>query len=180
MVVSASNWMRSSFSVALMGAYKLGGETKRFRATPATLAKELPAGAEVVSLTRLSERQQTFVSREEAGDIHFAPEGDGLELVPLNAVTDLSTGDTSRLRLLLDGKPVADATVSLRLGGNRYRYKSGETTLKTDGQGVLTIHWTEPGAYWLGVSVGERAQGGTLERPLERAQLSATFEVLPR
>jgi len=172
----------SNISQALMGAYKLGGETKRFRSTPATLAKDLPAGAELTSLTRMSNRQQTFVSREEAGELNFAPEGDGLELLPLTPVTDLSNGDTSRFRLLLDGKPLADATLSLRRGGNRYRYKMGEITLKTDAKGEFSMQWTEPGEYWLGASVGARgpAQGGTLEKPVERAALSVTLEVRPR
>lgn len=174
----------SNISRALMGSYKLGGETKRFRATPETLDKELPAGAELLGLVETSNRQQTFVSREEPGEIAFAPEGQGLELLPLSTVTDLSAGDTSRLRLLLDGKPLADTTVTVRPGGNRYRYKAGEITLKTDAQGEVSIAWTEPGAYWVGASAGERmgpgAAAGTRDKPVKRAQLSATFEVLPR
>jgi len=171
----------SNVSVALMGAYKAGNETKRFRATPETLAKELPADAEVTSLARTAMRQQTFVSREEAGELTFAPEGDGLELLPLTPVTDLSTGDRSRVRILLDGKPLADTEVSLRPGGNRYRYKSGEITLKTDAKGELDIRWSEAGPWWLGVNYGDRrAPGGTREKPLERAALTVTFEVLPK
>jgi uncharacterized GH25 family protein len=171
----------SNVGTSLMGAYKAGTETKRFRATADTLAKELPADAEVLSLARTVARQQTFVSREEAGDAKFTPEGDGLELLPLTQVTDLSTGDSSRVRLLLDGKPLANTDVTLRPGGNRYRYKTGEITLKTDAQGELTIKWTEAGQWWLGANYGDRrAQGGTRDKPLERAALSVTFEVLPK
>ena len=144
----------SNVSRSMMGSYKLGGETKRFRATPETLDKEIPAGAEVTGLVVMSNRQQTFVSREAPGKIDFAPEGEGLELRPLDAVTDLSNGDRSRFRLPLDGKPLADTAVTVRRGGNRYRYKMGEITLKTDARGEFTAEWTEPGAYWIGANAG--------------------------
>jgi hypothetical protein len=170
----------SNFSRSTMGAYKLGGETKRFRGA----LSEVPAGAEITSLVVMSNRQQTFVSREEPGETQFAPEGDGLELLPLGAVTDLSNGDSTRFRLLLDGKPLADAAVTVRKGGNRYRYKMGEITLKTDAHGEFTMQWSEPGVYWIGANAGERGgmggMGGTREQPLQRAAVSATFEVLPK
>ncbi len=129
----------------------------------------------------LSNRQQTFVSREQPGKIDFAPEGQGLELLPLDAATDLSNGDRTRFRLVLDGKPVADTAITVRRGGNRYRYKMGELTLKSDAKGEFTVEWVEPGAYWIGANVGDRGMsGGTREKPLQRASVSATVEVLPR
>lgn len=174
----------SNISQALMGAYKQGGETKRFRTTQATFAKDVPADAEITSLTSTTARQQTFVSREQPGKIAFAPEGQGLELLPLGPVTDLSHGDSTAFRLLLDGKPLPGATLRLLRDGNRYRYKIGEETLKSDDKGEFTVKWTEPGRYLIGASHGERpAQGqpqGTREAPLQRASLSATFEVLPK
>jgi uncharacterized GH25 family protein len=189
----------SNVSQALMGTYKQGAETKRFRSTPATLAKDVPADAEITSLTMMTNRQQTFVSKEEPGKVQFAPEGQGLELLPLGPVTDLSHGDKTRFRLVLDGKPAADVAVKVLRDGNRYRYKLGEVSLKTDAQGEFTVSWTEPGRYWIGASTG--AQGGpggaggpgapgapgaaagdrgTREAPLQRAAVSATFEVLPK
>ena len=188
----------SNTSHSLIGSYTLGGETKRLRSTPAAFDKDLPAGAVLNGVMLTTSRQQTFVSKEDAGTPAFTPEGQGLELLPLSPVTDLSHGDRSRMRLLLDGQPLADATLSVLRDGNRYRYKLGEITLKTDAQGEFSIHWTEPGRYWLGVSHGGRppmpaasasaaapppplpAQAGTREVPLKRASLSATFEVLPK
>ena len=174
----------SNISQAIMGAYKQGGETKRFRTTQANLAKDVPADAEITSFAVTTSRQQTFVSREDAGNIAFAPEGQGLELLPLGPVTDLSHGDTTRFRLVLDGKPLPNATLRLLRDGNRYRYKQGEEALKSDDKGEFTVKWTEPGRYLIGANFGERpAQGqsqGTREAPLQRASLSATFEVLPK
>ncbi|SEL28541.1 Uncharacterized conserved protein, contains GH25 family domain [Roseateles sp. YR242] len=174
----------SNLSQSLMGSYKQGTETKRFRSTPATLAKDVPADAEITSLTLMTNRQQTFVSKEEPGKVQFAPEGQGLELLPLGQATDLSHGDTTKFRLVLDGKPAADVAVKVLREGNRYRYKLGEVSLKTDAQGEFTVAWSEPGRYWIGANAGARggpgAAGGTREAPLQRASVSATFEVLPK
>lgn len=174
----------SNVSQAIMGSYKQGTETKRFRTTPATLAKDVPADAEITSFAVTTTRQQTFVTREQAGKTVFAPEGDGLELLPLGPVTDLSHGDTTRFRVLLDGKPLAGATLRLLRDGNRYRYKLGEQPLKSDDQGEFSVTWTEPGRYLIGANHGERpAPGqpqGTRDKPLLRASLAATFEVLPK
>jgi uncharacterized GH25 family protein len=174
----------SNVSQAMMGSYKQGTETKRFRTTQDTLAKDVPADAEIISLAVTTTRQQTFVSREQAGTPAFAPEGQGLELLPLSPVTDLSHGDKTRFRLVLDGKPLPNAALRLLRDGNRYRYKLGEEALKSDDKGEFTVTWTEPGRYLIGASFGERpAPGqpqGTREAPLQRASLSATFEVLPK
>lgn len=174
----------SNVSQALMGSYKLGSETKRFRSTPATFAKDVPADAQITALSLTTNRQQTFVSKEEAGKVDFAPEGNGLELLPLGPVTDLSHGDKTKFRLVLDGKPAADVAIKLLREGNRYRYKLGEIELKTDAKGEFTIAWTEPGRYFIGAATGP-ARGpdtpqGTREAPIQRASVSATFEVLPK
>ncbi len=177
-------WRVSNLSQSLMGTYKQGGETKRFRSTPATFAKDVPADAEITAMTVMTNRQQTFVSKEEAGKVDFKPEGDGLELLPLGPVTDLSHGDKTRFRLMLDGKPAADVQLKLVREGNRYRYKFGEVELKTDAKGEFSVEWTEPGRYFLGASTGPargpNAPAGTREAPVQRASVSATFEVLPK
>jgi uncharacterized GH25 family protein len=183
-LVQDGTYRVSHVSQALMGAYKQGGETKRFRTTQANFAKDVPADAEITSLAVTTTRQQTFVSKEDAGKPAFAPEGQGLELLPLGPVTDLSHGDVTRFRLVLDGKPLPGATLRLLRDGNRYRYKIGEEALKSDDKGEFAVTWTEPGRYLIGASFGDRpAQGqpqGTRDKPLQRASLSATFEVLPK
>lgn len=174
----------SAVSQSVMASYVVGTETKRFRGSLEALRKELPADAAVQGVSLQVNRQQTFVSREKPGTVAFAPEGQGLELLPRSAVTDLSDGDRSSFTLLLDGQPAAGVTLTLLREGNRYRYKRGDLTVQTDAQGQFTVTWPEPGRYWLGATVGDRpapgGAGGTLEQPLRRAGLSATFEVQPR
>lgn len=194
----------SNLSDSLMASYQdAQGKIQRFRGTPAEFAQKVPAGAKVLGVMHTLARQQTFVSREQASVPAFAPEGRGLEVLPLDAVNDLSDGDRTRFTLLLNGQPLAGEKLSLVREGNRYRYDRGEQPLSTDDQGQFTIAWTAPGRYWLGASHGERPPappagaapapqggpggpggpmftGGSRDKPIERASLSATFEVLPR
>jgi uncharacterized GH25 family protein len=187
----------SNVGRSMTATYKLGGETRRFRGSLEAFSKEVPAQAEVTAAAVSVNRLLTFVSKEEPGSLKFVPEGEGLELVPLDPVTDLSNGDSSRFRLLLDGKPLPEASITLLREGNRYRYKLGEVLIKSDAKGEFSIAWSEAGRYWLGVNHGGRppapaaaaasgtapvaaVEAGTRELPLKRASLSATFEVLPK
>lgn len=164
-----------------MLSYKLGGETRRWRGSVDALAQQIPTGAEEVQVSRMQNRVETWVTHERHADTVFAPQGAGLELLPLTAPTDLSVGDTTRFRLLLDGQPAAHADVTVIRGGNRYRYKMGEIALKTDAQGQFSVSWPEAGRYWIGASAGPRGPGGgTLAQPARRASVSGTVEVLPQ
>lgn len=172
---------------SVMGSYKLGGETKRFRGAD---AKDVPADATDVQLTRSHARVETFVSYDKASAAP-ATSGVGLELVPLTEPTDLSSGDTTKFRLLLDGKPLADNSVTVVRAGGRYRYKMGDFSVKTDAQGEFSVKWEEAGRYWLGASYPARGAGGPgaggpgaapaqPAAPQRRVSYSGTFEVLPK
>ena len=173
-----------NFSESAFANYKVGGETKRWRGSLDALAKEVPANAEELQVTRMQNRVETYVTHEgktdRASSKAFTPQGSGLELIPLTTPTDLSAGDSSSFRLLLDGKSAADVDVTILRGGNRYRYKLGEIALKTDAQGQFSVKWPEAGRYWIGASAGGRGPGGTAAQPARRASLSATVEVLPQ
>jgi uncharacterized GH25 family protein len=181
-----------NFSETAMASYKVGGETKRWRGNLDALAKDVPANAEELQVTRMQNRVETYVTNDNKSDNKadnktdpktskaFTPQGSGLELIPLTTPTDLSAGDSSSFRLLLDGKPASDLDVTILRGGNRYRYKMGEIALKTDAQGQFSVKWPEAGRYWIGASAGGRGPGGTAAQPARRASLSATVEVLPQ
>jgi uncharacterized GH25 family protein len=172
-----------------MASYKLGGETKRWRGSPDAVAKEIPADATDVVVTRMHSRVETFVTNDTPSAKAVTPTGVGLELVPMTNPTDLSAGDSTRFQLLLDGKPAANADVTVIRGGNRYRYKLGEIGLKTDAQGGFSVKWAEAGRYWIGASAGGRGPGGAGAAsappsppapPARRVSYSGTFEVLPK
>jgi uncharacterized GH25 family protein len=168
-------------------SWKADGETKRWRGAPAALAREVPANAPELQVSRQLQRAETFVTNDTPSALRASVTGDGLELLPLTTPTDLSVGDTSRFRLFLDGKPYAGADVTVIRGGNRYRYRMGELALKTDAAGEFAVAWPEAGRYWLGASHGGRPQGGAGTAPVSmpapiarRESYSATFEVLPK
>jgi hypothetical protein len=166
-----------------MATWKVGGETRRWRGAPAALAREVPADAQDLRVVRQLVRAETFVTNETPGPLAAAVLGDGVELLPLTNPTDLSVGDASRFRVLLDGKPYADADVTLIRGGNRYRYRIGEFALKTDAAGEFGFAWPEAGRWWLGIGHGGRASGTVPApggAPVRRESYSATFEVLPK
>lgn len=179
----------ANVSDTMMASYKVGTETKRWRGTAAAFAKEVPADAQDLQVTRMQNRVETFVTRGAAGGKALVPSGSGLEAVPLTSPTDLSVGDKTSFTLLNDGKPMANADVTVIRGGGRYRYKLGEIGLKTDANGVFSVTWTEAGRYWIGASAGGRggpgaaasgAAAGTAAAPVRRASYSATVEVLPK
>jgi len=156
-----------------LASWKVGGETRRWRGAPAALAAQVPADAQDLQVTRQLQRVETFVSNDKPGVLAPAVTGEGLELVPLDNPTDLSVGDATRFRVLLDGQPCAGADVTVIRGGHRYRYRMGEIALKTDAAGELRVTWPEAGRYWLGVNHGARGAP-------RRESYAATFEVLPR
>ncbi len=168
-----------------MASWKVGGETRRWRGAPAALAQAVPADAQELQLSRQLARSETFVTNESPGAVAPGVTGEGLELLPLTSPTDLSVGDSTRFRMLLDGKPYAGADITLIRGGNRYRYRMAEIALKSDAAGEFSVTWPEAGRYWLGVNHGGRPGGPAAPASASaggarRESYSATFEVLPK
>jgi uncharacterized GH25 family protein len=165
----------------LSAMYKVDGQMKRWRGDAATFAKEVPANAQDLNVFRMQGRDETFVrAGNDGGKIEWKSSGAGIEMTPLTSPTELYAGDTTRLRFTLNGKPATDLTITVIRGGNRYRDKLGEITLKPDSDGKVSIKWPDAGMYWIGASTARPPQGttGTRDKPLVRASYSATLEVL--
>lgn len=166
-------------SDSLNAMYTVGGELKRWRGSAETFAKEVPANAQDLNVSRTQGRLETFVTASKSSAQALKPTGVGLELVPLTNPTEIFAGDTGNYQFLLDGKPAADLAVTIVLGGNRYRDALNELTLKTGKDGKFSIKWLGAGMYWLNANIsppGENA--GTLAQPVRRFSYSATLEVL--
>ncbi|MFA9217136.1 MAG: DUF4198 domain-containing protein [Sphingomonadaceae bacterium] len=161
------------------GSYKdAAGETRRFRSTEEGLAKEVPATATALSVTRTYARLETFVSTGTPDLAVFKTSGAGLELVPLTHPNDMRAGEQARWRFLLDGKPAANLAFSLVPGGVRYRGTLGEIRYTTDAQGAVTFEIPAAGMYL--VSTSWPAAGQPPQTPARRATYAATVEVLPQ
>jgi uncharacterized GH25 family protein len=167
----------------VFGSYKnKEGENKRFRGTEATLAKDVPADATEVKLTRTQSRLETFVSTGEPDMAVFKPTGVGLELVPVTNPTELRAGEKVTWRFLLDGKPAANQGVSLIPGGVRYRGTLGEIRKNTDAKGELTIELPAAGMYMVSSSwpaAAPQVPGQPPQMAPRRASYAAVVEILP-
>ena len=177
----AGTYRVSLINDGLSAMYKVDGQMKRWRGTAETFAKEVPANAQELNVTRMRSRTETFVrAGDDVSKTDWKSDGNGIEMTPLTQPTELFTGDTTTLRFSLNGKPAAGLDVTIIRGGNRYRDALGEITLKTDKDGQVAIKWPDAGMYWIGTNTGRPPQGttGTLEKPVVRASYSATLEVL--
>ena len=166
--------------------YKVNGETKRWRGLEANLAKEVPADAQDLKVTRTSSRVETFVTANEPSDAVLKPTGSGLELVPVTNPTELRAGEKATWRFLVDGKPAANLPFSLIPGGVRYRGTLNEVRFSTDAKGEITFTIPAAGMYlatasWPAPQQGQAqgGQGGQQQPPARRVTYAATVEVLP-
>lgn len=169
----------------LNAVYKLNGETRRWRGTAETLAKEVPADAQELRVTRSQSRGETFVTSGSPSARVLQPTGVGLEMLPITHPNDLLAGQPATFAFLLDGKPVAGLPVTIIPGGVRYRDRLGDIRLSTDREGRFTVTWPGAGMYWINANHGGNAMepaagGGSIAQPARRASYSATLEVLPQ
>lgn len=160
----------------LFARYKLDGEAKRWRGSVERL-KEIPAAAQDLRLTQSQGRLETFATVGAPDTKVLEPTGKGLELVPITHPNDLVAGETANFKLLLDGAPAADVEVEVVPGGNRYRDRLNDLTVKTNQDGVFSVSWPEPGMYWLSASVED--DKATIPNARRRAGYTVTLEVLP-
>src|SRR5262249_27126628 len=134
-------------------------ETKRWRGTPDAFAREVPADAKNLQVSRTHSRTETFVTAGKPSDRVLQPMGVGLELVPVTHPNDLVQGERATFRLQRDGKPAADVQVAVVPGGIRYRDSLREMTVSTDAEGKFSVTFPEPGMYWMSASVRTGPRG---------------------
>jgi uncharacterized GH25 family protein len=173
----AGTYKISLVTQTVMASYKdkASGETKRFRGTEDALAKDVPANADELRITRMHARLETFVSANRASSGALKPSGVGLEMAPLTNPTELRSGETARWRFQLDGKALPNFAFSLIPGGVRYRGVLGEIRLSTDAKGEVSVALPGAGMYFLSAAF-PKADAPAPER---RYSYAATLEILP-
>lgn len=156
--------------------YKLDGQTKRWRGAVENMSKEIPANAQEVQVTETASRIETFVTLGKPTEAAFKIAGTGLELVPVTHPNNLFAGEKATFKILLDGKPAQDAEVEIVPGGNRYRFKLGDSVVRTGGDGSFTATFADAGMYWVGLDIEDsNAKTAGAKR---RASYAVTLEVL--
>jgi uncharacterized GH25 family protein len=162
----------------VMARWEEDGKPKRWRGTAAEMAASIPAKATKLEVEQIQRRVEAFVTVGSPTALKDT-KGEGLELVPLQHPNDLYARETTKFRLLLDGKPAKDFEVEIIAGGTRYRDAPDELVLETDANGEFAVTWPAPGLYWL--DAGTADEGATVPGVKKRrASYNATFEVLPQ
>lgn len=161
------------------------GQPKNWRGTEEAFAKEVPANATGLQVSRMSSRVEAFVTSGKPTKEALLPTGAGLELVPVTHPNDLVTGEAATFQLLNNGKPAANLEVTLIPGGIRYRDQLHERKVTTDAEGKFSTTFKEPGMYWMNATTGggrgPGGPGGPGRIPAgNRASYTATIEVLPQ
>jgi len=182
-LVKTGTYKIALVSQSVFGSYKdKEGNVKRFRGTEESLAKDVPADATEVKLSRTDSRLETYVSNGDASKEVLKTTGKGLELVAVTHPTELRAGEKATFRFLLDGKPAANQGVSLIPGGVKYRGTLGEIRKTTDANGELTFVLPAAGAYMVSSSwpaAAPQVPGQPPQMPPRRATYAAVLEILP-
>ena len=164
---------------SLMGSYEENGKVERWRGTPETLVSEGVAKKPGFKLRESGGRRVvTFVTAGKPSKEVLQPEGKGLEIDYVSHPNDLVTGEAATFRLLMDGKPAANAEVTIVRGDDRYRDVAGDVILKTAADGTVKIKWPQAGKYWLEATAASVGQLHGV--PSEKSYTYiATYEVMP-
>ena len=182
-LVKTGTYKIALVSQSVFGSYKdKEGNVKRFRGSEESLAKDVPADATEVKLSRTDSRLETYVTNGDASKEVLKTTGKGLELVAVTHPTELRAGEKATFRFLLDGKPAANQGVSLIPGGVKYRGTLGEIRKTTDANGELTFVLPAAGAYMVSSSwpaAAPQAPGQPPQMPPRRATYAAVLEILP-
>ena len=177
-LVKPGSYRAAMVNDGLTASYKLDGAQKRWRGKAENLAKEIPAGAQEVKVTKVLQRTETFVTLGKPNAAAFVPGGSGLELRFETHPNSLTAGETARFTVLLDGTPAPGIPVEVVRGGSRYRDKSEEMKLTSGADGSVSVTWAQAGLYWFGAELQDDKSG--IEGAKRRSVYNATFEVLPQ
>lgn len=168
----------------VMANYTLNGEQKRWRGTEDKMATEIPAEAKDLKVSRTFNRLDTFVTSGKPSASVLKPVGQGLELVAVSHPNELFAKEKSTFNVLFDGKPLANAVVTIAAGGVRYRGVLNEITATTNAQGEFNVTWPFAEMYWLKLSYPAaptmKVEGAPAEMLEKRYSYAATLEVLPQ
>lgn len=174
----AGTYWITSINDMMFLSWKVAGETRHDRGTPAEMARRDFGTLSEPEISRWISRVETVVTC--GAPTPIKPTGKGLEFGFVTHPNDLFHGESATFRVLLDGKPLPGAKVSVVKGDDRFRDEVDELTVTSDADGMIKIDWPSPGRFWLSAEA-EQAPGVFKDLPLERgAAYFLTLDVLPQ
>lgn len=151
------------------------GEGEGARGPGPVNAADVPAGAETMD-TQGYLIAETYVTKGAPSPAATRASGKGFELEPITHPNEIFVDDGFSFRLLVDGKPVAGAHITVMRGGELYDGSRTMIEATTGADGKATIKFARPGAYMLETRYpGQSAPGAA---PAARSWVySLSFEV---
>jgi len=134
-----------------------------------------PDGTEAVDMQSLT-LADTYVTRGKPSPAALEPRGAGLELVPLTHPNEAVAGETLALRVLFDGKPVAEEAVMLHRADEAYAGTAPVQATST-AEGKVEFAPAEPGVYL--AMIRYRVAPAAAGEPWRSFTASVTFDVQP-
>lgn len=188
-------WKIGTETSAVMGSFKLNGETWRVggrrgpppaagaggtqaapRVQSVATPAEIPAGATDVKLTEMVGQNAIYVTAGAPSEGVFKPTGKGLEMQPITHPSELVADEEGQFRFLVDGKPAAGVAVTVVPGSKKFRESEAVQELTTGADGVLRVTWPLAGMYWMSATVTD-AKASTPRATERRMIFTTTLEV---
>jgi hypothetical protein len=154
------------------GAHEHKGEN----GPPAIAAADVPAGAQIIEVQNV-QIAETYVSKGAPTDTATRPASQGLELQPATHPNSIYVDQGFSFRLLMDGKPLAAAPISVYRSGDTYDEHKVTAELKSDADGMATIRFDRPGIYLLTTHAASSPRTADGPPPARSYVYSLTFEV---
>ena len=138
----------------------------------------LPKGAKLLDHYQSVTLAETYVTKDKPTEIALKPYNKGLELVAVSHPNDLTEGDKFKVKVLFDGKPVANKDVSLFATQGGGEHQKAAAIIKTNTQGDAEFSLASHGVYLLHVRHNAPAPKGA-EAPNYGYVYTLTFAVNP-
>lgn len=149
---------------------------KRMRMNKTELMASIPEDAKNPETVRYMTIGMSYVTNNAPTEAVLTPKNEGVELVPVTHPADFVTGEDLTVRLLLDGKPIAEQDVTVELEGPQYREEPVALELKSDDNGDVNFSLDQGGRYMMKVIHSQPSQDP--EADIARTRIYFAFEVI--
>ena len=165
------------------GTYRISTGERRGRISKATFTngdwefiepgKAAPAGAKVYDVQSIT-MSDVFVSRGAPDEKALTPRNTGLEFKPVTHPNKLFAGKNAQFEVLFGGQPLANQSIDVHFGDERYSEKKLYAQTKTDAAGRFSVKLDRPGVYL--AMTRHRMMPAAEGQPATSHTYSVTFE----
>ncbi|HTF94574.1 MAG TPA: DUF4198 domain-containing protein [Cellvibrio sp.] len=130
---------------AVFRFYELNGERKAIRDSK----EALPEGAKLLDHFQSVTLAETYITNDKPTQSALKPYEKGLELVPVTHPSDVYAGEKFIVKVLMDGKPLADKTLDIFKAQDGSEHEKPYLTATTNKKGEAELAMANAGIYLL-------------------------------